>query len=160
MLETFSIEVEGADEVVAMLRSVSREAVAGGFIKGLEAGAAVIERELLARTPEGDPASRHEGETPLKDSIVTEIYFNPRYGTMNADVGFGNEGYKARFVEYGHRMVGHKPDKKELSHVEVKPFMRPAAAAAFEPAVHAFGTALFEEVKKVAGEAFSVGGAA
>ena len=64
-------------------------------------------------------------------------------------------GYVAYFLEYGHRMIGHKPELKELKGprtpggvVKPYPIYRRAVAASAQAAVDAFSYAMLEAVKR------------
>lgn len=129
MLEEI-VEIEGLEECVAFLRTAPRAAAGSALIRGLRAGGEVIEQAIEVRTPV------REGEMKADLDIAITIDADVRGGI--AQVGFGEQGYKANFVEYGHRMIGHKPEKKDLGAVEPHPFLRPAAAACQEAAVDAF----------------------
>ena len=63
-----------------------------------------------------------------------------------ASIGFGRAGAKAQWVEYGHRMIGHEPDEKDLGVVRAHPFMRLAFEDSGEAAIAAFTERLIEMV--------------
>lgn len=130
MPETRLIEFEGLDEVCRLLTDAPRAVRAEALIRGLSAGGAVMEEAIAVRVPvkAGD----------LKADLGTTVELRVDLEGGTAKTGFGKkQGYKAGWVEYGHRMIGHKPEKKDLGKVEPHPFMRPAAAVAEEPAVEA-----------------------
>ena len=55
---------------------------------------------------------------------------------VDASVGFGGkQGHIANEVEYGHVMVTHLPDKRDVGHVPAHPFMRPAFDASADQAL-------------------------
>lgn len=122
-----------------MLEHAPKNVVARGFLKALKAAARPIEQALDARVP---VAQGH-----LKAARVTEITLDSRFRGGTVEIGYGKQGHVANFLEYGHRMVGHKPFKKHEGEVKPHPFMRPAAAAAAEAAITAFADTLADEVK-------------
>lgn len=165
--ELIKCEFLGVDEVNRMLDSIPKELVMNGYLEALRDGSDVIVQELDARTPiqlieSGGELIVEGGD--LKGSIVTEIILDANYQGGVALVGFGKLGYIARFVEFGHHMIGHvvslvnntskgsyrdNPSKKYLGEVEAHPFMRPATAAAYERVVIAVGEAITRTVRRV-----------
>lgn len=136
---SFSIEFEGLEDVHAMLNEVPDTIAAKGLYRAHAAAVEVVERELLARTPRSD----HDGEYPhLTDSVVSTIEIDQAAREGESETGFGVSGFKAYWVEYGHRMVGHRPLRKEEGTVESKPFMRPTTAAAADDVIEAFGDSI------------------
>lgn len=133
------ITITGIEEVQQMLKEAPREVVAGGFLKALQAGANVIKTEVAARTPV-DTGN-------MRSALLSEITIDADFRGGMAEIGFGKEGHKANFVEYGHRMIGHKPSKKDEGMVQPHPFMRPAAAVAADAAIEAFAETLVDELK-------------
>jgi len=128
------ITITGVEEVQKMLAEAPRVAVANGFLKALQAGAQVIQEAVAARTP--------VDTGKMRDALLTDITIDSSLRGGHAAIGFGKEGHKANFVEYGHRMIGHKPNKKEIGTVAPHPFMRPAAAVSADAAIEAFGDTL------------------
>lgn len=143
-MDTGGIVVTGIEEVNRMLTDLPAVIVARAFLKALDAGAKVIERGLLERTPERDEGDRREDVPHLIDSIVIEINIDSQLRGGIAKVGFGNMGHVALWVEYGHHLLGHKPTKKELGNVQPYPFMRPTADAVANDVIQAFQDALVE----------------
>ena len=136
MADEFGIEVSGIEEACAMLDRVPKETVKVGFMRGLSAAAVPIVENLEALTPV------RKGK--LKRALRTDVAIDADGKGGVASINFGNQGHVANFLEYGHRMIGHKPTKKELGEVAPQPFMRPAAADAADDAVEAFAEALTE----------------
>ena len=134
------IKVDGLEETFALLKDAPRNLVARGFRRGLQAAGNVIGAELAKRTPQ------REGK--LIRSIKTDITLDSQFRGGEVDINFGAQGYKAAWVEYGHRMVGHKPGKKLLGEVAPHPFMRPAANAAGGAAVDAFEAELEQTIRE------------
>lgn len=133
------VHITGIEEVQELLVSAPRHIVGTAFLKAFEAADRVIEGELDLRTPE------KSGELKAAKTHEITLDSNLRGGLLQ--IGFGKQGHKALWVEYGHRMVGHKPDKKELGTVEAHPFMRPAANASADRAIEAFADTLIETLK-------------
>ena len=119
------------DEVKQSLLDMPAEIVRDSFVDALRAGAGVVESELRARTPLGADDKEQEH---LRDAIETKVSVDTLDGS--AETGFGDLGYRAVFVEYGHRIVTH--GGKEAGFVRAHPFIRPAAESATEGAVEAF----------------------
>jgi hypothetical protein len=133
------IEIDGIEGVVEMLRSAPKAVVAGGFLKGLQAAAKPMEEALDGRVPVESGA--------LKAARVTDITLDSEMRGGSLEIGYGKLGHEATWLEYGHHMVGHRPDKKLLGEVSPKPFMRPAAEASAEAAIDAFSEALMSELQ-------------
>ncbi|MBZ5621457.1 MAG: hypothetical protein LAQ69_22435 [Acidobacteriia bacterium] len=144
--------VEGLEETLSMLDGLPKALVLGGYNKAFHAAAGVIERELDARVPirleyEGKDLMVAGGA--LKGALMFIVTLDSNYRGGIVAVGFGKLGYIANFVEYGHRMVTHKPGLKEVGFVPAYPFMRPAADAAHEPSVDAFARSLAGTVREL-----------
>ena len=139
MAEEFAITVKGVEDTCKGLDQLPRSMVKHAFAKALAATSVPVVRALQARTPKltGD----------LVEHITTEISIDAQGRGGRADTGFGKEGWKARLVEYGHRMVGHKPDKKEVGVVAPHPFMGPATVDAAEASVEAFDESLQDSIE-------------
>lgn len=144
------IEIEGVEEVAQMLQTLPKHVVASGFLKAGQAAGKVIKDAVAARTPEktGD----------MKAALMMEVELDSDFRGVNVEIGFGKQGYKANFVEYGHRMVGHQPEQKDLGTVEPHPFMRPAAEVSAEGAIDMFSETLMEELTSIPGWARGFGG--
>lgn len=131
------IEIEGLEEACRSLTEAPRAVRARALLRGLAAGGAIFEEAIRVRVP-----AKH-GD--LKADLGTTVELRTDLEGGTAKSGFGKQGYKAGWIEYGHRMIGHKPEKKDLGRVEAHPFMRPAAAVAEEAAVEACVDAMLEE---------------
>jgi HK97 gp10 family phage protein len=119
------------DDVKQSLLEMPDEIVRDCFADALRAGAEVVESELRARTPLGADDKEQEH---LRGAIETKVLVDTLDGS--AETGFGDLGYRAVFVEYGHRIVTH--DGKDVGFGPAHPFIRPAAESATEGAVEAF----------------------
>jgi len=113
--------------------------IKGAVGKALTAAAVPVVRALRATTPQrtGD----------LVEHLMTDIAIDSQGNGGVASVGYGKQGFKARMVEYGHRMVGHKPDMKESGVVRAHPWMRPAVASSGEASIEAFAESLAASVE-------------
>jgi HK97 gp10 family phage protein len=129
--------VEGIVETIAFLDDVPHRIARRGFPRAITAAGFVLAQEVQARTPrQPDPVDH----THLQDSMVVDIDVNEAEASADAEVGFGKEGYRAFFVEYG------------TSHAPAHPFMRPAVEAAVGAVTDAFVGALEEAVNEEFGE--------
>jgi HK97 gp10 family phage protein len=134
-----SLQITGLQEVQQMLKDAPRIVVASAFVNALDAGAQVIKAALAPRIPVSDEETAGE----LKAALMSTVTLDPQLRGGVAEVGFGTkQGHIANFVEYGHRMVGHKPGKIELGMVSPHPFMRPAAEVSADAAIEAFADTL------------------
>jgi HK97 gp10 family phage protein len=142
-----TITVTGLQETLAMLDRAPKLIVARGFLQAAKAAAAVIEEELEIRTPERDEGERNEDIPHLRDAMVSNISLDAQLRGVSVSTGFGRAGNVALWVEFGHRLVGHKPGKKDIGTVPAHPFMRPAADAAGPRAIDAFADSLAKTLK-------------
>jgi HK97 gp10 family phage protein len=120
------------------------------YQKALQAGANVFMDELEAKTPiqlrlSGGDLFVEGGN--LKAAIMSVVTLDTGARGGMAQVGFGKLGRVANWVEYGHRMVGHKPGKKAQGNVPAHPFMRPAFDASVDRAVEAFAKSIENAVR-------------
>lgn len=135
------IEIDGVEEVAELFRNAPKESIPSALLKALSEAGRVIEEYMAGRTPD----KTGELLANLDISVTLDSDFRGGY----AEIGFsGEQGHVARFVEFGHRMVGHKPDKKLLGQVEPHPFMRPAADASAEEALDVFVGVMMAELQK------------
>lgn len=151
--ELVSIKVTGIEEVQRMLAEAPKSLVARGYVKALQAGINVFRDELELHTPirlafEGEDLVVAGGD--LKSALTTAITLDSQFRGGVAAVGYGKLGYIALWVEYGHRMVGHKPGKKVLknSPVPPHPWMRPAFDTKADAALEAFAGSLAATLKE------------
>jgi HK97 gp10 family phage protein len=139
MDDGISVEIEGLEDALKQLDELPLVVVKRTFREALDAACVPVLEALLA-----EPIPFLTGD--LRAHVMFAIKIDPDGHGGTAYIGFGDAGWKARLVEYGHRMVGHKPDLKELGFVRSHPFMRPAAEVSWEAAVEAFGARLIEMV--------------
>lgn len=143
------VRITGLEDVQRMLREAPKHIVVTGYARALNAAAQVIARELHYRTPERNEGDRNEEEAHLIDSIVVDVQVDANGQGGRAQVGFGKEGWKANLIEYGHEMIGHLPNKKNLGRpVPANPFMRRTTDAAAEEAIQAFQDSIARTVRE------------
>ena len=148
------IKVTGITEVQKMLAEAPKSVVARGFLKALDAGAKVFEQELEIRTPVlvsalmtvAEKGKHHPGD--LRRALMSLVTLDSQFRGGEAAVGYGKQGFIANFVEYGHRMVTHKPGKKHIGQVPAHPFMRPTFDAKADAALDAFAESLIGTLKE------------
>jgi hypothetical protein len=156
MADNYTIKIEGLDDVMRSFDQIPKKIVARAFFKALQASGYVIEKEVLIRTPvrsrlyfKGtlmESMLPMRGSGALRAAITTVVTLDSKSRGGYLEVGFGELGYIARFVEYGHRLVTHRPGKKEIGQVPPYPFMRPALEAATEIALDTFTATLSEYI--------------
>jgi len=146
----YTINISGIEETCAALDQLPKGIVVGGYAKALRKGISVIESAIEAKTPiqlrnSGGDLVVEGGE--LKAAIKSTVDVDPGGKGGDAGITFGNQTHIANFVEYGHRMVGHKPGKKQVGQVPAHPFIRPAFDATAEKAIDVFAESLAETVE-------------
>jgi HK97 gp10 family phage protein len=140
MANEFAIHVEGIEAVCANLDRMPARLVKGAYAKALSAAAVPIVEALIPRIPvrTGDLAAH----------LVTDVEINAEGKGGYVQIGFGKRSYIARWLEYGHREVGHKPRLTfNGKFVSARPFMRPATETAAEAAVKAFADSINASVE-------------
>lgn len=139
------VSIVGLEEVHKMLSEMPKHLVVSGFAKALNAGATVIEQTLQVLTPESE-LDRDDGKH-LVDSLVIDVQVDSNGRGGYAEVGYGNQGYKANLVEYGHVMVTHQNQgKREVGFVPPHPFMRPAFEQSGDAAIAAVQQSILQTV--------------
>ena len=133
-------KVEGLRELKANLEKLGADVAKGVITEGLQAGGKVLMEAIRGITPV------HEGE--LKAHIMMQAEVAPSGTAGQVKVGFGEQGYIARFVEFGHNQKSHGP-KSERKEIGIGPrtregkfvpphaFMRPGFDASHEAARNA-----------------------
>ena len=148
------IAVEGIEDACKMLDGVGPIVATRGYLNGLAAAGDVMMSAVRQRVPVELGAIKnaaHGGKGALANNLGKWIEVDARGRGGVVDVGFGALGHIALWVEYGHRLLGHKPKKKVIGDVPAHPFMRPAFDACNQQAVDAF----VDGVKGVMKEAVS-----
>jgi hypothetical protein len=145
-MNTGGVEITGIEETMEMLKSAPRTVVASGFVRALSAAANVMADEIERRCPEKTEdvgGILDKGE--LRDSIVVAVELDSQLRGGVGYAGFSTSNgadFVAQLLEYGHRLIGHKPGKKPLGFVAPTPFIRPAFEFSAEAAVDAFSDSL------------------
>ena len=132
--------IEGVDfeGVTAMFDDLSNRMKKRAIRAGLKAAIDIVEAEILPNTPVNDGI--------LKENAVTHVRTNGNKIMGMATFGYGGQSREALLVEYGHKVVGHEPDKKELGSEEPKPWIMPGWDKAMPAALEAFEDAISVEV--------------
>lgn len=135
-----SVKLEGLDKAQQVMRELGPQLAQRGLRKGLQAGADVLGTAIQAATPIKTGL--------LKASVGTSVSLSNKDQAGIGAVGFGKQGYVARLVEFGHRIVskGKKLGKRETGKAAPHPFMRPAFDASAQTAVDAFIRVLRETI--------------
>jgi HK97 gp10 family phage protein len=131
-------EINGLRELHETLTRLGPELAQKVLGAGLAAAEEVLGAALLSHTPKrtGDLASH----------IVTASQVAPSGTSGIAKAGFGSEGYKAGWVELGHRQVSNG---QVVGHVPAHPFMRPASDNSKEDCKNAVLAAASEALEKL-----------
>lgn len=146
------LTITGIDETCKMFQDATNVVVNLGFPPALAAAGGVLEAALWPRTPltpEAIGNEAHGGKGPLASDLQVRITIDADGRGGFVDVGFWGLGHIAWWVEFGHRIVGPKPDdvswkrfrQENMNHlgdVPPHPFMRPAFYAVVDDAVAAF----------------------
>lgn len=162
MDDDFSFSISGIEEACAIMDRVPEDIVRVGMVRALTAASVPILAAVDVRTPvsaknelwddEAFRAIPGTGTGDLKKALHADIeLFDDGQGGQ-ASINFGNQGYIANWVEYGHRMIGHVSlgkMRKIYDNVPPKPFMRPGAEASAEQAI--------EDFVEVLGESLAIG---
>ena len=148
--------ITGLRETLDMLENLPKNIVLGGFSKALHAAGSIMEAEVEKRTPirlEIDGGDLVVSGGALKSDVYHEVTLDSNYRGGVAIVSFRKYSHIANWVEYGHRMIGHKPGKRQLSGprtpdgmVRPNPFIRPAFEASKDRAIDAFARSIAETV--------------
>jgi HK97 gp10 family phage protein len=112
-------EIKGLRELKANLERLGPALAKSIMTEGLDAGGKVLMDAIGERTP--------VREGLLKEHMVMSSEVAPSGTSGRVKIGFGKQGYKAKWVEFGHRMVSHGPasERKQIGTVRAHPFMRP-----------------------------------
>lgn len=141
--------VTGIEECCADLLRLKPALGAVAVTRGLHAAGAVIERAIDFKTPTRIKRVGGDAEYPsLITRLEVRVTMDSQFRGGTVEVGFWGHGATvAKWVEFGHRMVGHGQGKETRmkawkdageAMVPAHPFMRPAADLSEEEAVDAF----------------------
>lgn len=134
-----------------MLTEAPKIIVATAYVKAMTAAVRIIEGALWELCPEREENARDEDKIHVRESIMDMIEIDSRFRGAAAAIGFGNMSHVALWLEYGHRMVGHLPNKKQLGTVAPHPFIRRAFDESADAAIAAFANVLESELRNIYG---------
>jgi hypothetical protein len=149
------LRITGLEQVQRALSELPTSVVVKGFAKALDKGAGVIAAEVSARAETLDESG---SQTRLFEHVTVNVEVDTAkrggVGTVSFDKSLDErtgipQDLKAYLVEFGHRMVTHKPGKKEVGHVPAKPFLREAFEASADRAVEVFGETLIDSLSEI-----------
>jgi hypothetical protein len=151
------ITITGLQETMELLREAPRTLVARGYTKALSAAGNVIADRLEVNTPikaQDTGGILDRGE--LREAITVAVELDSQFRGGSVDVGFDprkGADHVALWLDSGHRLVGHKPGKKQLGTFAGTGFMRRTADETAEAAIDKFA----ESLKETASEVFPQG---
>jgi HK97 gp10 family phage protein len=109
--------------------------------KAIKAGIGVIDTAVGNTTPVKTGA--------LKGAKKVRISMKGDYKSGKATLGFGKQGYKAKWIEFGHKLVKGKKSsgtRKVYGRVKANPFVRTAFDATKQQSIEAFAEVIAEEL--------------
>jgi hypothetical protein len=155
------LNVTGLTEAVAWLDALPKNIVTLGFLRALDAAGDVIQTELASQTPvrtetrsvsSAARTGRVAGEAfvtggAMRAAIRRTITIDSQYRGGTCVIDHGKFSWIANILEYGRRIVGHKPGLKDTGKtVRPNPFMRRTAEYAAQPAIDAFAASIADTV--------------
>jgi hypothetical protein len=149
------LRITGLEQVQKRLREAAPTLVIKTFAKALDRASGVMAAEVELRA-EGHPDSGSDTRLAEHVIIKTEIDTRARGGVST--VGYDSsldertgipQDLKGYLVEYGHRMVTHKPEKKEVGHVPAYPIMRPAFDSSADNAIEVFAETVIDGLSEI-----------
>jgi HK97 gp10 family phage protein len=149
-----SIQVAGFQEVERTLKEFAPKLRRKALRKALKAGGDVIATEVKLRAPvRTDVATGRSNALPpgaLRADITVQVQTSSNEVAGVAKIGPSPKtDHVARWVEFGHRMVTHRPGQRQIGQVPAHPFMRPAFDSSRDEAVAAFGDTLLQAVAEM-----------
>jgi len=151
------ISVEGIEETCRYLEEVAETVAIRGYVAGLDAAGEVFESALWPRVPIDlgvlDNAA-HGGKGALAANLRRSVDVDAHGRGGIVDVGFGQLGHIALWVEFGHNQVlrqGIRGKAKILGFTPAHPFMRTAFDASKEQAIDAFIEGVKTALKTISG---------
>jgi HK97 gp10 family phage protein len=138
-----TVKVEGLKEIQAKLAALPLELERHAVRKALKAAGEVVALAVQEPTPVDTGL--------LASSVQTTESFEKQQA--RAYVGFGRQSYVARWIEFGFRLLGHKPKKKFIKQIAPHPFMRQAYEESANKAVDTFAEVMRVEAEKAAKKA-------
>lgn len=142
MSDVVTLEITGLAGVSEALRNLGPKLAKKALRRGLQAAIDVVGEEIINRTPIDTGATI--------GAAKTKVSINSNDGSGVAKFGYGNRGFQARMVEYGHEIVGpKKTGSKKSGHVPAKPFMRSGFDVAAPKAIEVFTQVINEEIENL-----------
>ena len=142
--------LKGLGELLAELKQIAATVQNNALCTGVFRAAQMMRDKAKANAPvsSGDPpkGGRFAKYTPgtLRDSLKAK-----RRRGSRTEVAAGVTGaFYAKWVEFGHTLVGHKPDKKVLGHVPANPFLRRTFEENQKDAVDVMKQGIVEAIRK------------
>jgi HK97 gp10 family phage protein len=130
----FDISVQGLEECCANLDKMPVVLAQKAIQPALVAACAPVLQALASTTPV------LTGDLLQHLTFQVEMAHDQKGGT--ASIGFGTDDHLARWIEYGHREVGHEPKLKEEGFKSARPFMRPATEESADASIEAFAASI------------------
>lgn len=131
--------VSGIEDVVALMQRLRTISLQKALGYALAAAGVPIVGEIHVRCPERLEVERDETIPHLADSLESLIEIDRQGRGGRLTIGFGKQGYIALWVEYGHRIVTHKPALRDTGkRSKPNPFLRESMDAAEAQAVDRF----------------------
>lgn len=94
------VYITGADEIAHEFANAPRQLLPTALLRAGTAGGKVLRDAIAALTP--------VDQGHLKADLDVVVTLDSEFRGIVVDVGFGDLGYIARFVEYGHKIMSHK----------------------------------------------------
>lgn len=141
----FRVDIQGVEELCKYIDGMPTQSIKRAISKGLVAGAQPIFKAIENRTPvnySGIGGAIKPGA--LKKGLLTDVAIRQDGTGGSLTIGFKKSvAFVARFIEFGHRIVGHKPLKKDTGKTfSPRPFVRPALSASQDEALTEFTEAV------------------
>ena len=148
----YPIEVEGIDDVIAMLGQTEHLVETTALVTGLNVVGEFSAQAIEDATPVKDenvPTSEYSRRIAggnsldkglLKASVKFEIIVDSRNRGGYVEISHGRYSYVANYLEYGHRLVTHgiKAIRRVIGFVKPYPFIRPTAERVAEESIYKF----------------------
>jgi len=164
MPDEMSIEVHGLSEVLSSLSKYNNFQAGGALTKGLNAAGKVLFDAVLRATPvrvltEATGGLVAPGD--LANALRKEVVLSNNLSGGAASVWHQNYAFLVNWLEYGHKMMSHKPQRPLKGPrtpdafvypggiARNYPFMRKAADQAGEAAIDAFVSGVESAVAQI-----------
>jgi hypothetical protein len=144
-----NVQIEGLEEAQLMLRTAPRVMAQKALGRGMLAASKVVAEEVRRRLPVSTKATHTDPH--LADSITVDIQIDQQAGAAHAEIGYGKQGYRGLWLEYGHQQITGGQEGsggRVVGFVPPHPVMRPAVIASADAAIEAFGEAFVSTVEE------------